>query len=367
MQKVTAVSQPMSCMSGLGHERARNACSQDALDRKSAKLLRLRRLLARVEQRHGMMRMLEALDERLEAARKTPTRDCTSAWSLGCAEGDELLGKNGLARTAVHEIKPCLTEECDIAPRAWAASQAAALGFALALAARRLVTFSRSDPTLGSVSAIAPASSRQQIVLCLSTSLSRELGQLYGPGLGAFGFAPEQVLLVETARDQDCLWALEEVARSKTTALVIGALRDVALTPARRLDLAAREGASACLLLTHPRSPPVAATSTRWRIAPHPADGHPLHSKTPGARRFSASLEECRHRPMSAQIPPFALEWCHETLCFRLVSGISNRAFAPPGSQTPTRTWHNGISTSSGIAPWRPERIEGPGRVGTAA
>ena len=37
-----------------------------------------------------------------------------------------------------------------------------------------------------------------------------EIGSLYGPGLHAFGMHPDRLLIVQTAKEKDALWAAEE-------------------------------------------------------------------------------------------------------------------------------------------------------------
>ena len=52
-----------------------------------------------------------------------------------------------------------------------------------------------------------------------------ESGAPYGPGLDAFGLAPERLLTVAAARPRDLLWAMEEALRCRAVGAVIGEWR----------------------------------------------------------------------------------------------------------------------------------------------
>ncbi|MCL4767303.1 MAG: hypothetical protein KJZ80_13815 [Hyphomicrobiaceae bacterium] len=225
-------------------------------------------------------------------------------WRLGADEVDALLGPDGLEIGGVHEVKPAAGE----LGASWAAAWAAALVFSLALGIRRR----------------APG----PILCCRPAALASELGGLYGPGLCTLDLAPDRLVIVEAANAADTLWAVEEGLRSGSLALVLGVLDAVALTPARRLALAAAAHRSPCLLLTHPRAEATAATATRWRVGPAPSAPHPLDEQAPGAPRFMVDLERCRAQPLSAATASFSLEWCDEALCFRLAPGMADRADA---------------------------------------
>jgi len=233
-----------------------------------------------------------------------------AAWTLGAPEIDRYLA-DGLNTAALHEVKG---EGCGTAATDWMA----ALGFALGLTLRRL-------DALASRAGGAPA----QILWCWPSVLARELGRPYGPGLASFGLAPSSCLFVETQRATDALWAMEEGLRSQSLALVIGVVPEVALTPARRLSLAAAGTATPCLIITDPLQPAAAATATRWRVGARASARHAFETAAPGARRYAIALERCREGARMRKASPLLLEWSDETHRFRVASRLAHRAHAP--------------------------------------
>ena len=236
---------------------------------------------------------------------------CThTAWTLGAPEIDRYLA-GGLNAAALHEVKG---EGCGTAAADWMA----ALGFALRLTLRRL-------------DALAPHSGGAplQVLWCWPSGLARELGRPYGHGLAGLGLAPSACLFVETQRACDALWSMEEGLRSQSLALVIGVVPEVALTPARRLSLAAAGAAAPCLLITDPRAPSTASTATRWRVGTCVSAPHAFEAGAPGAPRYAVSLERCREGARTRKASPLLLEWSDETHRFRMASRLAHRALAP--------------------------------------
>ena len=261
-------------------------------------------------------------------------------WTLGERGLDALIGTAGLEPGGLHEIKPAapisggLQSKGEKRPDGmpdWMGVSAAARRFALALGVRWLAScdvLRREAPVLW----------------CASTGDASELGAPYGAGLGLLGLDPGRLIVVEPAKTSETLWALEEGLKASGLALVFGQLPSIGLTPARRLALAAAHGRTPCLLLTHPRAPPAAATSTRWRIAPAPSAANPLDSGAPGAARFRVTLERCRGRPAAEQSASFVLEWCDAALRFRLASGVAAGASRPGQSERWSRHEPNSAS-----------------------
>lgn len=269
-------------------------------------------LRARIEalERHAASPALRALGS--DAARAPLA---SPPWTLGAPEIDaHLVG--GLDPSSLHEVKP---QACAADPAAGssAGQWAAALGFALRLAVRRASALNaRSGAT-------AP------ILWCWTSAVARELGQPCAQGLAALGLDPGACLFVETKRASEALWAMEEGLKSASLALVVGVMKEVELTPARRLGLAAAGSLTPCLVVTDPRAPAAGSTATRWRIGALQSASHPFDRDAPGARRFTASLERCRHAAPAPQALSLSLEWSDETHRFRVAPALADRAHAP--------------------------------------
>lgn len=228
-------------------------------------------------------------------------------WRLGCPSADALLPR-GLDTSSLHEIKAAFRGQ-----GASAGDWSAGLGFALRLASLRLAAAQRAG---------RPAF----LLWCWPRAFVQEFGRLSGRGLVQLGLDPARVLMVETAREAQALMALEEGMKSGALALALGVFQSASLNAARRLSLAAGERQTPCLIVTHPMHEPAAGCATRWRIAPAPSAPHPFDARASGAPRFAASLERCRAHPQSAGLPPLMLEWCDETLRFRVAAELASDA-----------------------------------------
>jgi hypothetical protein len=268
-------------------------------------------------------------------------------WTLGDAGSDRDEAANALRTcitrlpldvAGVHEIKPAdqavTTQSVAGNHHDWMASWGAARAFGLALAARRVAAAKAIDQ-------IGAAVSRPLLLWCMPRYARFEQGALYRRGLARLGFSPADVLIVETSNAEETLWVLEEGLKSESLALVAGVIDDVALTPARRLGLAAQKYRTPCLLFTHPRTAPVSATSTRWRVSAARGALHPLRTGTdnghvyqkpflnsPGARRFAVLLERYRPAPEYVRGREDVVEWSDEAVCFHMVANLSDRSNA---------------------------------------
>src|SRR5829696_2092372 len=173
-----------------------------------------------------------------------------------CGAIDQHLpGARGLSRAAVHEV--------------FAAEPGAATGFcALVLA--------RAGGTVLWIAAEPDA---------------------WPPGLARFGLSPADLVLVQAPRPVDGLWAMEEGLRCPAVAGALLVLRDLDLTAARRLQLAAEAGGAVGLLLRPDEEEEAAGSAsaalTRWRIGALAGTGgaaaHDL-----GDPRWSLDLLRCR-------------------------------------------------------------------------
>lgn len=220
------------------------------------------------------------------------------AWTFGAPGIDAWLPGAQLQTDALHEVKPASIRD-------WGA----ALGCVLRLAQRRLMTSASSRG----------AAQQRPIVWCWPSTTAHEYGRLCTAGLASLGLDPKSLLLIETAKAADTLWAMEESLRSGAAALVTGVLDEVEQTPARRLALAAAAKATPALLMTSPATDGTAAIATRWQIAAAPSAPHPFDPRAPGAQRMRLMLTRCRGSLGPPADRPMLVEWSDDASCFRVV------------------------------------------------
>lgn len=236
-----------------------------------------------------------------------------ATWTSGEPALDRHLPGGGLDAAAVHEIKP-------VAHGDWPA----ALAFAVGLAVRRRTW------------AIAQGLPPAPVLWCTTTAFVAEHGGLYGPGLAGLGLPPKALIVVEVPREADMLWALEEGLRSGAPGLVVGMMREIGLTPSRRLSLAAAASNTPALLVTHPAHAPAPATSTRLRLRRLPSPQASFDEKAPGRARLGLAVERCRGGSSFSQALTLELEWCHVTHRFHLAPSLADRAHAAPKARQRT-------------------------------
>lgn len=201
------------------------------------------------------------------APRGAPNQDGARSGAL-----DRALG-GGLSRAALHEIAP-----------AAAGDRAAAFGFALAVAAR--LAAGRAILWVGDEAAL------------------RETGLPYAPGLDLHGAAARRIVAVRAQSARDAFWALEEATKSGAVGAALGEIGRVGaaydLSVSRRLALAARAGATPCLLLLSGRAGQAdalsSAATTRFEIAAAPSRRAASAGRLPlpGPPRWEARLAKRR-------------------------------------------------------------------------
>jgi protein ImuA len=220
---------------------------------------------------------------------------------------DSALG-GGLADDALHEIAP-----------ARPADGAAAMGFALALAARFL-------------------SRRPASALLISEGFAdQELGALYGPGLVAHGAPLSRFAFVRAPDAALAFWAMEEALKCGAPAAVVGEiwnLKTYSLAASRRLLLAARKGKVPALLVLASAYGQAerlsSAAETRFEIAAQPSAKTPAAAgpDLPGPFACGARLIKARLARAGPEAPFQAfdadrvirLEWRSQDLTFKDMS-----------------------------------------------
>ena len=213
---------------------------------------------------------------------------------LGVPQVDGRLPGQGLSPAALHEVAGADHRDMP-----------SAFGFLLALVMRRLA----GGPGQGSV------------LWCRQTHGPHDFGWLYGPGLAAFGFVPDQLLFVTSPKPADVLWVLEEALRSRTLTAIVGEVGPALdLTATRRLQLAAETMATPVFLLRPPDACDASAAATRWSIS---AEQRAVQAwQKP---RWRADLVRCR----GGHPHHWVLEWDHATHCFSMAAPLADRPAQP--------------------------------------
>src|SRR3984957_19601933 len=232
-------------------------------------MARLRRVIAQIETEAG-------------SAVERPARRLPFAHAFDSA----LSG--GLADDALHEIAP-----------AQPADGAAAMGFALALAARFI-------------------SRRPASALVIREGLAaEESGALYGPGLVAHGLPLSRLVFVRAPDAALAFWAIEEALKCGAPGVVVGEiwnLKGYSLAASLRLLLAARKGKVPALLILASAYGQAerlsSAAETRFEIAAAPSATIPAAAgpDLPGPFACGARLVKARLARAGPEAPSQALD-----------------------------------------------------------
>ena len=167
---------------------------------------------------------------------------------FGLAALDSCLPEGGLLCGALHEIVP--------APHA----TPAALGFIAAVLTRHPSPPPERRSSAGGDRRSPP------LVFILPTYGLGSHGRLYGHGLRVLGLDPTRLILVQTARRKDTLWAIEEAVRSRVPAAVAGVIDKLNLKTSQRLQFAATAAGLPLFLMRPSQNLEASAAATRWRV-----------------------------------------------------------------------------------------------------
>ncbi|WGM37264.1 hypothetical protein [Caulobacter sp. NIBR1757] len=165
------------------------------------------------------------------------------------------------------------------------------------------------------------------VVMAASSVWLREQGGWFRDGLKIAGLPDNRLLFIETPRDTQTLWALEECLKSDAIAGAVAAADAISLLASRRLDMVARQAGATCLLLRTQPAKDISAARRRWSIAPAPSAPHPYDDEAPGAARIAVTLTRSRGEPPGDWI----LEWDDEAHRFRLAAGLADHGLVPDG------------------------------------
>jgi protein ImuA len=248
----------------------------------------------------------------IEAGRSDPTAALHAPQNrilLGLVEADAMIG--GLAPAVVHEIFAVHV-----------ADAAAATGFALALVSRFVL-------------------SKKPWLWIRQDFAALEMGELYGPGLAAFGLDPSRLIIVTAPETAGVLHAAEEALRCRSVGAVLiepwGETRTLDLTASRRLHLAAAENRTTAILLRSGGRPAPSAATTRWLVGAAPSHWKietEKDSRILGWPRFDAALIRNRQ----GRTGRWLMEWNNDDRIFRAPATFLVRihTVAPDRPASPT-------------------------------
>lgn len=191
----------------------------------------------------------------------------------------------------------------EVAPEA-PGDEAASLGFALALVARRL----------------AEVAGEALLVLAPGHPLP------YGHGLAGLGLDPRRLLILEAGSEADVFRAIEAALQSRALRAVAGLVsKGLPLIAGRRLQIVG--GDALLLVLRPPGADRPNGAATRWRIAAAPADRDRFGCAA--GPRWRARLDRCRNGRTGTWI----VEWDPAAHRFGLAEGLAGHAPAAGGGR----------------------------------
>lgn len=101
---------------------------------------------------------------------------------------------------------------------------------------------------------------------CLWISTQRTI---FPPALRHLGIIPERIVFIDTVREKEALWAVEEALKCEALAAVIGEIRNIDFKQSRRLQLAVENSrVTGFIHRLHPQQIRPTACVSRWRIQP---------------------------------------------------------------------------------------------------
>lgn len=121
---------------------------------------------------------------------------------------------------------------------------------------------------------LAPLLQTESVLFWVSASR-----QVFPPALSYFGITADRVIFVTLCKEQDILWATEEILQSGAAAAVVTEIPQISFIASRRLQLRAEQSGATGFIICHRPRPPY--TPTRVRPLAYAAEensSRPLHS-----------------------------------------------------------------------------------------
>lgn len=90
---------------------------------------------------------------------------------------------------------------------------------------------------------------------------------LFPPALKAFGLDPERMIFIDTVKEKEVIWTMEEALKCDTLGAVVGEIKELDFTASRRLQLAVeRSKVTGFIHRTYPRNIKPTACVARWQV-----------------------------------------------------------------------------------------------------
>jgi protein ImuA len=231
---------------------------------------------------------------------------------LGITAADAVIG--GLAPAVLHEVFA-----------AQGADATAATGFALALLSRFI--------------------GRKKSWLWVRQDFAAlEGGELYGPGLAAFGLNPSRLIIANAPEPIGVLRAVEEALRCRALGAVLiepwGEARALDLTASRRLALTAADNQTTALLLRSGARPTPSAATTRWLVGACPSQ-RDTENEGGKAMLGRPCFDAALIRNRQGQTGRWIMEWNNDDRIFCAPATSSRRVSTLVADRPPTPSLEN--------------------------
>jgi len=118
-------------------------------------------------------------------------------------------------------------------------------------------------------------------VSCLLSSLMSKGGvsvwigpsqEIFPVALKFFNVEPDKIIFINTKKQKELLWLIEETLKCEGLAAVVGEVKEISFTASRRLQLAVEQSrVTGFLIRNYSRNINTNACTARWKISPDPS------------------------------------------------------------------------------------------------
>jgi len=156
-------------------------------------------------------------------------------------------------------------------------------------------------------------------ISCLLSSLMSKGGvtawigpsqEIFPAALKFFNVEPDKVIFINTKKQGELLWLVEEALKCEGLAAVIGEIPEITLTASRRLQLAVeKSGVTGFLIRNDSRKINVNACTARWKISSYPSI---VKDNIPGIGFPAWKVELLKIR--NGKPGTWQMQWAYDTL-----------------------------------------------------